>query len=188
MKSRLYFAALLLAALSLSVRAQQQNAACPMHEKHMGAQAKVSSPPGEGHDMHPDAMSEMNARGEHAMGFKQGKTTHHFRLLDDGGAIEVEANDSQDASSRSSVRQHLAHIAEAFSSGDFDVPMFIHDQMPPGVPVMKRLQADIKYEFEQTERGGRVRIKTANAEALAAVHAFLRFQINEHRTGDATDK
>ena len=186
MKSRLYFAVLLLAAASLSVRAQQQSAACPMHEKHMAAQAKASSPSGNTHARHDD--SEMNARGDKAMGFSQGKTTHHFRLLDDGGAIEVEANDSQDTSSRASIRQHLAYIAEAFSSGDFDVPMFVHDQTPPGVPLMKRLKADIKYEFEQTERGGRLRIKTANAEALAAVQAFLRFQIEEHQTGDPTDK
>jgi hypothetical protein len=29
-----------------------------------------------------------------------------------------------------------------------------------------------------------VSIKTANAEALAAVHEFLRFQIEDHQTGD----
>jgi hypothetical protein len=28
-------------------------------------------------------------------------------------------------------------------------------------------------------------ISTDNSEALAAIHEFLRFQINEHRTGDA---
>jgi hypothetical protein len=29
----------------------------------------------------------------------------------------------------------------------------------------------------------RVSTKTGNAEALAAVHEFLRFQIKEHKTG-----
>jgi len=29
-----------------------------------------------------------------------------------------------------------------------------------------------------------VRIKTRDSDALAAVHAFLRFQITEHQTGD----
>jgi hypothetical protein len=32
-----------------------------------------------------------------------------------------------------------------------------------------------------------VRIKTANPEALKAVHEFLKFQIEEHRTGDAVE-
>ena len=71
-----------------------------------------------------------------------------------------------------------------FAAGDFDAPMFIHDQTPPGVPVMRRLKAEIKYEFERTEQGARVRIKTSNQEALAAVHDFLRFQIEGHQTGD----
>jgi hypothetical protein len=54
----------------------------------------------------------------------------------------------------------------------------------PGVAVMQRLKAEIKYEFAKTERGGRVRISTNNAEALAAIHDFLRFQIKEHETDD----
>jgi hypothetical protein len=64
--------------------------------------------------------------------------------------------------------------------------MLIHDQVPPGVPVLQKLKSEIKYRFEKTGRGGRVRISTKNAEALQAVHEFLRFQISDHQTGDAT--
>jgi hypothetical protein len=179
---------MLLALSAFCVNAQQPSAGCPMHEKHQAAQAKASAQPDDNRALRQDGMSEMNERGDKAMGFAQGRTTHHFRLLDDGGAIEVEVNDPQDEASRASIRQHLMHVAQAFASGDFDIPMFIHDQVPPGVPVMKRLKAEIKYEFENTERGGRVRIKTVNPEALAAVRAFLSFQINEHQTNDPTDK
>ena len=63
--------------------------------------------------------------------------------------------------------------------------MLIHVQTPPGVPVMKQLKAAIKYRFEETERGGRVRIVTGDAKALTAIHEFLRFQISDHRTGDS---
>jgi hypothetical protein len=35
--------------------------------------------------------------------------------------------------------------------------------------------------------GAKVRLEAANTEALEAVHAFLRFQISEHRSGDSTD-
>jgi hypothetical protein len=127
---------------------------------------------------------EVNRRGDHEMGFSHEKTTHHFRLAKDGGAIEVTANDPNDTESRDQIRQHLTHIAMMFSAGNFNAPMLIHDQTPPGVPVMKRLKNQIKYEFEKVESGGRVKISTMNREAIDAVHEFLRFQITDHQTGD----
>ena len=71
-----------------------------------------------------------------------------------------------------------------FSNGDFDIPMLVHAQDPPGVEVMKQLKAEISYKFEQTRRGGRVRIASNNADAIKAIHDFLSFQIKEHMTGD----
>jgi hypothetical protein len=118
------------------------------------------------------------------MGFSHEKTTHHFRLTKDGGAIEVSANDPNDTESRDQIRHHLTHIAGMFSAGNFNAPMFIHDQTPPGVPAMKRLKSQIKYEFENMESGGRVKISSSNREAIDAAHEFLRFQIAEHQTGD----
>jgi hypothetical protein len=85
------------------------------------------------------------------------------------------------------IRSHLTHIVTMFSNGEFSIPMFIHDQAPPGVPVMKEKRAEISYSFDELPAGGRVRIKTNNLDALKAVHEFLRFQIADHRTGDATD-
>jgi hypothetical protein len=118
------------------------------------------------------------------MGFSQQRTVHHFTLLPDGGAIEVAVTDAADDESRNSIQQHLAHIASAFSSGDFQLPMFIHAQTPPGVPTMRRLKSRIHYAYEPTSSGGRVRISAKDARAVAAVHAFLRFQITDHQTGD----
>src|ERR1700687_48819 len=88
--------------------------------------------------MHGD-QSKMNERGEKGMGFSQTATTHHFLLKPDGGVIQVETNDPKDTAARDSIRVHLPHIAHAFSSGDFDIPMLVHDTVPPGVPEMKRL-------------------------------------------------
>jgi hypothetical protein len=126
-------------------------------------------------------------RGDEVMGFDHAKTTHHFRLLPDGGAIEVEANDANDTASRDQIRQHLSHIAEMFAEGNFNAPMLIHGREPDGVPVMKNLKSDIKYQYEQTDKGARVRISTTIPEALKAVHDFLRFQITDHQTGDPTE-
>ena len=73
-----------------------------------------------------------------------------------------------------------------FSEGEFDAPMLIHEKVAPGVPVMKELKAAIRYDFQPTERGGSVLLSTKNARALEAVHQFLRFQIEDHKTGDST--
>jgi hypothetical protein len=74
-----------------------------------------------------------------------------------------------------------------FSNGNFFIPMFVHDQVPPGVPVMKEKHAEISYSLEELPAGSRVRIKTTNRDALKAVHDFLRFQIADHHTEDITD-
>jgi hypothetical protein len=150
---------------------------CPMMQ---GAQAKT--PDGAG--SHAGRVAEMNARGEQGMGFSQTATTHHFLLMPDGGAIQVEVNDAKDAVSLDQIRTHLAQIAGAFAAGNFETPMFVHDQVPPGVAVMQKLKAEIAYKYEETQNGARVRVSTRNPEALAAVHDFLRFQIKEHQTGD----
>src|SRR5258705_8803242 len=135
-------------------------------------------------DMSAMQDDKMNARGDHVMGFDHTKTTHHFLLLSDGGAIEVGANSSQDTESRDQIRMHLGHIAKMFAGGNFKAPMLVHGQIPPGVPVMQKLKNDIQYKFEEMEQGARIRISTSSPKALQAIYEFLRFQIEEHKTGD----
>ena len=152
---------------------------CPMHEKH--ASEHHSS-------RNQDANHEMNMRGDQGMGFAQDKTTHHFLLRKDGGAIQVLANSAGDKTSIAQIQQHFQHISQAFQSGDFNIPMFVHDQTPPGVSVMIKLKDQIRYRYEQTETGARVVISSENADAIEAVHQFLRFQIKEHKTGDSLEE
>jgi len=128
---------------------------------------------------------QMMKHGEMAMGFSQDKTTHHFRLTASGGVIEVQTNDVSDTTTRDQIRQHLQGISKAFAQGDFSSPMMTHGKIPPGVPDMQRLKGDLSYAYVETDRGGKVFISAANPEALKAVHEFLRFQIEEHQTGDA---
>ena len=138
-------------------------------------------------DDHVQHHSDVNKRGDQAMGFSHEKTTHHFRLKPHGGAIEVSANDPKDSTSRDQIRHHLGQIVESFGKGDFSSPLFTHGEPPPGTAEMTRLKADIKYTFEATDRGGRVLITTANPDAIDAIHQFLRFQNKDHRTGDSLD-
>jgi hypothetical protein len=128
---------------------------------------------------------DMQGRGDEGMGFLQTKTTHHFILAKDGGVISVEANDAKDTASRDQIRMHLTHIAKMFGEGNFDIPMFVHDQVPPGVAMMRTKKNQIQYQFEESKLGGRVVITSSDADALGAVHDFLSFQIREHQTGDS---
>src|SRR5207248_1410310 len=122
--------------------------------------------------------------GDQAMGFPHDSTTHHFRLSADGGAIEVTTKDASDKTNTGAIRSHLSQIALMFGDGDFSVPMFVHEEIPPGVTTMKLLKAKIHYRYEELSSGGRVRIQSTDPVSLAAVHDFLRFQISEHHTGD----
>ena len=146
--------------------------------------AFAQQPPARPAEGHADHHVGVNERGDRVMGFSHEKTEHRFCLLRDGGVIEVAAKEAQDGESRDQIRRHLKHISRMFADGDFNAPMLIHARTPPGVPAMKTLKAQISYRFEETERGGRVLIASDNAEAVAAVHEFLRFQIHDHRTGD----
>jgi hypothetical protein len=131
-----------------------------------------------------DHHAGVNRRGDAVMGFSHEKTTHHFRLRPDGGEIEATANDPEDAGSAAQIRGHFAHIAAMFAAGDFTAPMLIHAQDPPGTKAMARLKDAIAYSLEPLPSGVRLRIRTASPEALEAIHAFLRFQITDHKTGD----
>jgi hypothetical protein len=141
-------------------------------------------PPRQGHD-HDAHHRAMLQRGAQAMRFDQERTVHHFLLYEDGGAIVVSVKDSTDHTNLHAVRQHLKEIAGLFKAGDFGKPALTHAQQVPGTAEMKRLKGRIAYEYEETPAGGRVRIVTRDGDALAAIHAFLHFQIQDHRTGDS---
>jgi TusA-related sulfurtransferase len=129
----------------------------------------------------------VESHGDQAMGFPHDKTTHHFRMMSDGGAIEVTVNDPNDKLNAGAIRSHLSHITMMFGDADFSIPTFIHDGVPPGVTTMKLMKSAIHYTYDEIPSGGRIRIKSADPIAVAAIHDFLRFQITEHQTGDTLE-
>ena len=149
-----------------------------------GASLLVAQPPQPQVHDHEGHHREMLQRGAQAMGFDQERTVHHFLLYDDGGAIEVSVKEASDHVNLHAVRQHLQDIAGRFKAGDFSKPALTHARQVLGTAEMTRLKNRIAYQYEETPTGGRVRMVTHDAGALAAVHAFLRFQIEDHRTGD----
>ena len=147
----------------------------------VSAQATAQAKPAPPADPH----AQMHARGNHVMGFDQHKTTHHFVLYEDGGAIDVRVNDAADKTNRDAIRSHLPHITRMFGTGDFSAPILVHDTNVPGVKELAALKDRVSYTYVETSGGGRVDIVTTDREALDAVHRFLRYQITDHKTGDS---
>jgi hypothetical protein len=148
--------------------AGQDHASCPMAASH----AK---------------RDQVDHRHDEATGVAHEGTVHHFLLAKDGGSIRLEVTDAGKVEARDRIREHLQVVARSFASGDFSLPMAIHDQVPPGAEVMRKRKSAIRYWYEPTDKGGVVRISTRDARALDAVHAFLRFQIRDHGTNDPTE-
>jgi hypothetical protein len=151
----------------------------------VSAQDHSAMPPGMTHEQH---MMLSRQHGQMAMGFDQDKAQHHFTLTANGGIIQVTALDLADQVTRYAIQKHLQQIAVAFGRGDFEKPLMTHGEVPPGVSAMQRHKDEITYTYEPLERGGLVRIatSTSNADALDAIHDFLKYQISEHATGDPT--
>lgn len=131
--------------------------------------------------------ADVDHRHDAVTGVGHEDTVHHFLLAPDGGTIRLEVTDPAQVEARGRVREHLKVVARSFGTGDFALPMLIHDRVPPGVRVMKNMKAAIHYDFAPTDKGGEVRISTNDPAALAAIHSFLRFQIRDHGTGDRTE-
>jgi hypothetical protein len=105
-------------------------------------------------------------------------------LKPDGGVVVADAIDPKDRQSVEQIRTHFVEIAKMFSNGDFSKPREIHGKIPPGSEEMIELKDSISYTFQERENGGEVVISTKDDRALKAIHSFLRFQIEEHHTGD----
>ncbi|HJW95141.1 MAG TPA: hypothetical protein VJ901_16110 [Thermoanaerobaculia bacterium] len=112
-------------------------------------------------------------------GMSHETSQHSFRLFADGGAIELRGD------AAAAIQKHMREVTSDFSRGDFAKPLFVHGVMPDGAAHMKELGDAIAYKFEELPEGGRIRITTTNADALKAVHEFLRFQIKDHGTKDS---
>ena len=131
------------------------------------------------------SQDEVAHRTDKVMDLAAGATTHHFRLLKDGGEIIVTANDPKDKATINQIRLHLSQMVGMFSNGNFTAPMLVHDTTPPGILTMTRLKSDIRYTVSDVDRGAQIRIAAASPETTDAVHAFLLFQIIDHKTGDS---
>jgi hypothetical protein len=137
------------------------------------------------HALSDSAFAALQDRGHTTMGVDQYTSTHRFDDLPDGGRIELQ-RDQDDPEGVAQIRAHLQHIAAAFKTGDFSDPAVVHGHEMPGTDVMAQKKDGITYTYAPLPRGGEVRIRTQDPEALRAIHAFLAAQRGEHRAGGHT--
>ena len=123
----------------------------------------------------------MQTRGAHVMGVDPYTSAHVFEDLPDGGRVVLDRDDPADTAAIVTIRAHMRDIQAAFRAGDFTKPFAVHAQTVPGTAVMRARRAAISYEQIDRPRGGEVRIRTNDPEAVAAIHEFLAFQRREHR-------
>lgn len=182
--SSLLAAGLALAAGATPARAQAHGVPSPAAAEPRTRTARS----GARHPDHPadSAFAAVQARGadRRAMGVDQYTSVHRFDALPDGGRIELQ-REVDDSAGVARIRTHLRAIAAAFAEGDFRTPAFVHMREVPGTAVMAARRAVITYSVGDLPRGGEVRIVTRDPEALAAVHAFIAFQRQDHRAGGA---
>jgi hypothetical protein len=127
-----------------------------------------------------DEFSAMQTRGEHVMGVNQYTSAHVFEDLPDGGRVVLERADASDTADMTTIRAHMRDIAAAFRAGDFTKPFAVHAQTVPGTDVMTAKRSVISYDASDLPKGGEVRIRTTDPQAIAAVHQFLAFQRSAH--------
>lgn len=140
-----------------------------------------------GHAAAPAAASDsayraLQDRGKGTMGVDQYASQHRFEDLPDGGRIELQMREA-DSAGVAQIRAHLRQTAEEFRRGQFSAPEATHAMTVPGTTVMAAKRASISYTVQELPQGGEIRIRTADAEALAAIREFLAFQRADHRAG-----
>ena len=127
------------------------------------------------------AFALVQTRGHAAMGVDQYTSTHRFEPLPDGGRI-ILVRDGDDAAGVTQIRAHMAKIAVAFGRGDFTIPGFVHDRAVPGTATMAAHRSRISYIADTVPDGGSLRIYSTDSIAISAIHLFLAFQRQDHRS------
>jgi hypothetical protein len=137
----------------------------------------------DGESRSDSSFAALQQRGETAMGVNQYTSQHVFESLPDGGRIVLQRQEN-DSIGEAAIRAHMRTIANAFSSGDFALPGFVHAMGEvPGTKVMEQLRREIRYTPRDLPGGAEVLISTRNPKAVAAIHEFLAFQRMDHRAG-----
>lgn len=114
------------------------------------------------------------------MPFDLERTTHQFTRTDTGGVQTVVADDPQDTTQITLIRQHLTAEVGRFRGGDFTDPARIHGNEMPGLEALRAHGGRITIDYETTPDGGRATYTTDVAELRIALHDWFDAQVGDH--------
>ncbi|HEV8176889.1 MAG TPA: hypothetical protein VGP44_04305 [Gemmatimonadales bacterium] len=132
-------------------------------------------------DSTDSAFALLQTRGHVGMGVDQYTSYHRFESLPDGGRISLQ-RDAGDTAGVAQIRAHMRRIKAAFSRGDFALPGLVHARDVPGTAVMAARRSRISYVTDTLPGGGELRLRTSDPSAIDAIHQFLAFQRQDHRS------
>jgi hypothetical protein len=124
--------------------------------------------------------AEVAERGASVMPFDLDRTTHQFTKTDTGGVQTVVADDPQDATQVTLIRQHLTAEVDRFRRGDFTDPARIHGNQMPGLEALRAHGGRISIDYETIPDGARVTYTTGDVELRGALHHWFDAQVSDH--------
>ncbi len=120
-------------------------------------------------------------------GFDTERVQRHFYVLKNGGAVEVTARDINDEQTIKAIRAFLKKEADLLTKGSMETVIAMYGKVPDSAPALKKLRDEINFAMAPTDNGAVIRMFTVNPQAKAAIYDYLRFQIDQLKTGDPRD-
>jgi hypothetical protein len=118
------------------------------------------------------------------------RVVHHFYLYPDGGMMTLVVADPSDAETRKAVRAYVQRVSQLMVFGNLER---MREQFGQGVPGLNRIaeargrKATITVHSSTPDEGSHIIFSTADPGALEGLHEFLRFQMEDLKTGDSRE-
>jgi hypothetical protein len=128
--------------------------------------------------------NDLNSRFSKALGTDASRIVQHYYLVKNGGVIEFTAKDPNDTTTISALQKYIDTQKDLFEKGKNDPDADVHGKVPDGVPILRKLRNEITFFAVKNDDGAALRMFSVNHQARQAIQNFLKFQINEHKTGD----
>ena len=123
-------------------------------------------------------------RASRVTGIDSDRVQRHFYVLKNGGAIEITAKDANDEATIKAIRTWLKKESDFFTKGNYESAAAIYGKAPESTIQLKKLRDEVNFAMVQEDNGAVLRMLTVNPQAKAAIHEYLKFQIDQLGTGD----
>lgn len=118
--------------------------------------------------------------GSGVMPFDLSKTTHIFKMTEEGGVQRVIVKDLTASDQISRIQQHLEHETARFQSGDFSDPAALHGENMPGLKELNAGASQLKITYTALPMGAEIRFETSDIHLQTAIHRWFGAQLAEH--------